>query len=139
MIVKVESETTPGLFYEVNLIERTCTCPSFNKNKGKECKHIKKLISQLNGNSNPNSRFKMKTKNGYNLDEVVSALQKSIRRGLEEDAMYWALEMVDSGYIRYMWRRLLVIASEDIGPADPQTVILISSLYVAYEAVSHIN
>lgn len=49
----------------------------------------------------------------YPLDEVVSCLQKAIRRGLKEEAMYWALEMSDHGYAAYLWRRLAVICVED--------------------------
>ncbi len=75
--------------------------------------------------------YDLKTKNGYQLGEVVSALQKSIRRGLEEEAMYWALEMADSGFGRYVWKRLMVIAAEDIGLADPQTLILTTCGWLA--------
>jgi replication-associated recombination protein RarA len=58
------------------------------------------------------------TRGGYALDEVVSALQKSIRRADEDQAMYWALELMESGYAQYMWKRLGVIAAEEVGLAD---------------------
>ena len=58
-----------------------------------------------------------KTKGGYLLGEVISALQKEIRRGNEEEAMYWALELCPD-YEKYLWRRLLIIAHEDIGIAN---------------------
>lgn len=70
------------------------------------------------------SGYELKTHGGYALDEVTSALQKCIRRGLEEEAMYWALEMADSGYGQYLWRRLMIIAAEDIGLADPHALIV---------------
>ncbi len=73
--------------------------------------------------------FELKTKNGYRLDEVVSALQKEIRRGNELMAKYWALEMNESGFWRYCFRRLQVIAGEDIGLANPEAMILVSSTY----------
>lgn len=65
-----------------------------------------------------------RTAGGHPLDEVTSSLQKSIRRGLEEEALYWALEMAEAGYGQYLWKRLMVIAAEDIGIADPQALIL---------------
>ena len=68
------------------------------------------------------------TKNEYELDEVVSVLQKSIRRGLEEESLYWALELSESGYGQYLWRRLCVIASEDIGLVEPVVSVIINSL-----------
>ncbi len=68
------------------------------------------------------------TKNNYNLDEVVSALQKSIRRGMEEESLYWAIELAKSGYGQYLWRRLCVVVSEDIGLVEPMAPAVINSL-----------
>jgi len=48
--------------------------------------------------------YELKTHGGHALGEVTSALQKSIRRGLEKEAMFWALEMSDSGFGQYLWR-----------------------------------
>lgn len=81
-------------------------------------------------------RFELITKNGYKLDEVVSALQKSIRRGNEKRAVYWAYEMFESGYIKYLWRRLSVIALEDISIADPFAAILVNSLAQSSERIN---
>ncbi len=75
--------------------------------------------------------YQMTTRGGYELGEVVSSLQKCIRRGIEEEAMYWALEMADSGFGQYLWRRLMIIAAEDIGLADPQAMILTTSGWLA--------
>lgn len=72
-----------------------------------------------------------KTNGGYPLDEVVSAVQKCIRRGLEEEAMFWSLEMSDSGYGQYLWKRLLVISAEDVGVGDPQALILTTCGWLA--------
>jgi len=58
------------------------------------------------------------TKNGYVLGETISALQKEIRRGSEEEAMYWALELCPK-YENYFWRRIIIIVNEDIGLANP--------------------
>ncbi len=73
--------------------------------------------------------FELRTKNGYKLDEVVSCLQKEIRRGNELMASYWAFEMNESGYWRYCFRRLQVISGEDCGLANPEAMILVSTTY----------
>ena len=54
---------------------------------------------------------KIITRNGYAGDEVISALQKSIRRSLEEQACMFAYEMYISSpeLLEKMWRRLLTI------------------------------
>jgi len=76
--------------------------------------------------------YKPKTKNGYQLDEVVSALQKSIRRCQERQAVYWALELVYSGFWKYLFKRLRTIAAEDIGLADPFALLLTNTLYLSF-------
>jgi len=77
--------------------------------------------------------YKMFTKRGYRLFDVVSALQKSIRRGDAKTAGYFALEMEASGYVRYLWRRLFVISAEDIAGCVTQEVEAL------YNAFLHVN
>ena len=69
------------------------------------------------------------TRRGYAFDECASALQKAIRRGQEEDAVYWALELAESGYDKYAWRRVFVILSEDVGLAWPEGPATIWALH----------
>ena len=71
----------------------------------------------------------LSTVDGYNIAEVASAMQKCIRRGLERDAVFWATELDRSNYGEYVFKRLRIIASEDIGLAEPLTALLIRSLY----------
>jgi replication-associated recombination protein RarA len=59
------------------------------------------------------------TAGGYWLDEVKSALQKAIRRGEEENALYWVGELIRSEREQTLWDRLRIIASEDVGLAAP--------------------
>ncbi|MHB8974287.1 MAG: AAA family ATPase [Pirellulaceae bacterium] len=61
-----------------------------------------------------------KTINGYDPFEVISAIQKCIRRGLEREAMLWCLEMAHTSKAYYSWMlgRLQVIAHEDVGLAN---------------------
>ena len=74
---------------------------------------------------------KITTRNGYAGDEVISALQKSIRRGLEEQACMFAYEMyISSAQLEEkLWRRLLTISVEDIGMGNPMAAIMVNNLY----------
>jgi len=57
----------------------------------------------------------------YNL---ISALHKSVRGSDPDAALYWLARMLDGGEDRlYVARRLVRIAIEDIGPADPQALV----------------
>lgn len=75
--------------------------------------------------------FRPFTQNGYPLDEIISALQKDIRRGNEEQALYWCLELTPR-FEAYLWRRLLVICNEDIGIANPDILIQIAALRLQF-------
>jgi len=68
----------------------------------------------------------------YNDDELISALQKCIRRGMEEEAMYFALEIGNEGKSGFglLHSRLQVITYEDIGLADPTIVTTVSQALV---------
>jgi len=72
------------------------------------------------------------TGNGYNMYQLLSALQKDIRRGNEEQALFWAVELEKYDY-RILWNRLMVIASEDIGAANPNLPVVIETLRHHYE------
>lgn len=74
----------------------------------------------------------MQTQKGYEFFEVSSAFQKSIRRCMEDEALYWAIELWNSNYKEYVWKRMLIIASEDVGLAEPTMPQQIWSLYQMY-------
>jgi len=84
--------------------------------------------------SKSGSESKWVTKNGYEPFEVVSALQKMIRRGKEVEAMYWAMEL-ETTNPSWLWKRLMIIAIEDIGLADPDVVVLVKNLWDVYDKI----
>lgn len=55
---------------------------------------------------------------GYNKMEVASALQKAIRQGEPDYALFWALELMVENWFDFAYYRLRVIMHEDIGVAD---------------------
>ena len=70
------------------------------------------------------------TKNGYPCDEVISALQKCIRRGLEEGACMFAYELyLTSPELEdKLWSRLLTISVEDVGMGNPMASVIMNNL-----------
>lgn len=77
-------------------------------------------------------QFEILTKKGHSFFLVSSAMQKCIRRNLEDQALYWMVELSTSGYDEYIWKRLKIIASEDVGLADNNAAILVQSLYQSF-------
>lgn len=61
------------------------------------------------------------TQRGYDFYEVASAVQKTIRRGDEKLAAYFALELFPK-YAEYCWKRLLTISAEDCNGIVTQEV-----------------
>lgn len=55
----------------------------------------------------------IRTRNGYDFFEVSSAMQKAIRRADTGVAGFFALELWESGYRDYVWKRLFTISAED--------------------------
>lgn len=55
----------------------------------------------------------LRTKNGYDFYVAASVLQKAVRRNHPKIAGYFAIELFESGYWNYVWKRLLTISAED--------------------------
>ena len=73
---------------------------------------------------------KVSSRNGIQGDLLISALQKSIRRGLAEEAITFAYEMYITSpqFEEKLWRRLQAIAVEDVGFGDLSAPVLINAL-----------
>ena len=75
----------------------------------------------------------------YGRDEhydVISAFIKSIRRSDPDAGLYWLARMLDAGEdARFIARRLVILASEDIGMADPMALLVADGAARAVEFV----
>lgn len=66
--------------------------------------------------------------------DAISALHKSVRGSDPDAALYWFCRMVDGGCdLAYLARRIVRLASEDIGNADPRALTLALDAWQAYE------
>ena len=73
-------------------------------------------------------------KGGDAFYDQISALHKSVRGSDPDAALYWFCRMVDGGVdLAYLSRRLVRMASEDIGNADPRALTLALEAAQAYE------
>lgn len=68
--------------------------------------------------------------------DAASALIKSLRGSDVDAALYWLARMLEAGEdVRFLCRRLVILASEDIGNADPQALVLAVAAMQACEFV----
>lgn len=73
-------------------------------------------------------------KGGEQFYDTISALHKSVRGSDPDAALYWFVRMLDGGADpRYMARRLIRMAAEDIGLADPRALRLALDTAEVYE------
>ena len=73
-------------------------------------------------------------KGGEQFYDTISALHKAVRGSDPDAALYWLIRMLDGGVDpRYVTRRLIRMASEDIGLADPRALRLALDAAETYE------
>ncbi|NLZ76565.1 MAG: AAA family ATPase [Spirochaetales bacterium] len=71
----------------------------------------------------------------YHFD-VISAFIKSIRGSDPDAALYWLARMVHAGEEpRFIFRRMLISAAEDIGLADPDALVVVEAAAAAFERI----
>ena len=79
-------------------------------------------------------RMRRYDKGGEQFYDTISALHKSVRGSDPDAALYWLVRMLDGGAEpRYMARRLIRMASEDVGLADPRALRLALDAAEVYE------
>ena len=79
-------------------------------------------------------RMRRYDKGGEQFYDTISALHKSIRGSDPDAALYWFMRMLDGGAEpKYMARRLIRMASEDIGLADPRALRMALDAAEVYE------
>lgn len=75
-------------------------------------------------------------KNGEQHYDIISAFIKSIRGSDPDAAVYWLARMLNGGEdVKFIARRLLILASEDIGLANPQALTMANSCFQAVNAI----
>ena len=68
--------------------------------------------------------------------DTISAFIKSVRGSDPDAALYWLARMIYAGEDpRYIFRRLVILASEDVGLADPHAVTVVTSCAAAFDRV----
>ena len=68
--------------------------------------------------------------------DTISAFIKSLRGSDPDAALFWLARMVEAGENpRFIFRRMLISAGEDIGLADPQAVVVVEACAAAFERI----
>ncbi|WP_452221350.1 replication-associated recombination protein A [Lacinutrix salivirga] len=77
-------------------------------------------------------------KTGEQHYDIISAFIKSIRGSDPNAAVYWLARMIEGGEdVKFIARRLLILASEDIGNANPTALVIANSTFQAVSTIGY--
>tara|TARA_R110002072_G_scaffold163357_2_gene315939 strand:+ start:23279 stop:24556 length:1278 start_codon:yes stop_codon:yes gene_type:complete len=77
-------------------------------------------------------------KTGEQHYDIISAFIKSIRGSDPNAAVYWLARMIEGGEdVKFIARRLLILASEDIGNANPTALVLANNTFQAVSVIGY--
>ncbi len=98
----------------LNLVEQVAQAARVEGRRGADVEFVDKVAQRAG------RRF---DKGGENFYDQISALHKSVRGSDPDASLYWLVRMLDGGVDpRYLARRMIRMASEDIGLADPRAL-----------------
>ena len=83
-------------------------------------------------------RIAIYDKSGEQHYDIISAFIKSIRGSDPNAAVYWLARMIEGGEdVKFIARRLLILASEDIGNANPNALLLANATFDAVNKIGY--
>jgi putative ATPase len=81
-------------------------------------------------------KYTLYDKEGEQHYDIISAFIKSVRGSDPDAAVYWMARMLDGGEDpKFIARRMIVLASEDIGNADPYAITMATSCFTAIDYI----
>jgi putative ATPase len=145
LFIRARELAMPDLQFEESAIERIIA------HADGDARRLLNLVEQIhNAISNPSASVKIVDqafienalstqarrfdKGGDQFYDQISALHKSVRGSNPDAALYWLCRMLDGGVDpRYLSRRIIRMAWEDIGLADPRAMQLANDAALTYE------
>ncbi len=95
------------------------------------------ITTAVVGEASPRTSLKY-DKNGDEHYDIISAFIKSMRGSDPDAAIYWLARMIDGGEDpKFIARRILICASEDIGNADPEAICVAAAAFKAAESIGY--
>jgi putative ATPase len=84
------------------------------------------------------TKIAMYDKSGEQHYDIISAFIKSIRGSDPNGAVYWLARMIEGGEdIKFIARRLVILASEDIGNANPTALVIANTCFDAVNKIGY--
>lgn len=122
-----------------NIIELIVSSEADEENsvgKGKKSKKQKIVINNDKVLKRIQENISLYDKSGEQHYDIISAFIKSIRGSDPNAAVYWLARMVEGGEeLKFIARRMVILAAEDIGLANPNALLLAQSCFDAVNVI----
>ena len=83
-------------------------------------------------------RIALYDKNGEQHYDIISAFIKSMRGSDPNGAVYWLARMIEGGEeVKFIARRMVILASEDIGNANPTALVMANATFEAVDKIGY--
>ena len=83
-------------------------------------------------------RIALYDKSGEQHYDIISAFIKSMRGSDPNAAVYWLARMIEGGEdVKFIARRMVIFASEDIGNANPTALVLANAVFEAVNKIGY--
>ncbi len=112
--------------------------------------NLLELVTDAAGTKNPliitdemvmetaQQRIALYDKKGEQHYDIISAFIKSMRGSDPNAAVYWLARMIEGGEdVKFIARRMLILASEDIGNANPNALLLANATFDAVNKIGY--
>jgi len=111
----------------LNLLELVC------ETTGKNATITDELVMQI-----AQQKIALYDKKGEQHYDIISAFIKSMRGSDPNGAVYWLARMIEGGEdVKFIARRMVIFASEDIGNANPNALLLATSAFQAVNLIGY--
>lgn len=119
----------------LNLLEIVAASPSPSKGGDKNAPLI---ITDTLVMETAQRKIALYDKSGEQHYDIISAFIKSMRGSDPNGAVYWLARMVEGGEdVKFIARRMIIFASEDIGNANPNALLLANSTFQAVNVIGY--
>jgi putative ATPase len=120
----------------LNLLE--IVSESLPATSGKNGEPARKIITDEQVMEIAQQRIALYDKQGEQHYDIISAFIKSMRGSDPNGAVYWLARMIEGGEdVKFIARRMLIFASEDIGNANPNALLLATSTFQAVAMIGY--
>lgn len=117
----------------LNLLELTADQISSSKNTGEPV-----IITDEQVINAAQQKVALYDKKGEQHYDIISAFIKSIRGSDPNAAVYWLARMIEGGEdVKFIARRMVILASEDIGNANPTALVLATNTFQAVNLIGY--